>query len=192
MYRQCHANDVQQFRPQFKLHVMCNDAPQIDGSDSGVRRRIRRIDYISRFVDASEADPARHMYPRDAALIESFKTDVALKREFLRSLLTAYNHTWEFEMPAVIRESSRAYISDNDPVERFVREHIVRDRDGWFTLAQAKMAFTQCDYYNKKPRTLRTDLQRILGATCYDQKWIGGNNVRSVFAGFKLSTEAGV
>jgi hypothetical protein len=71
------------FRPQFKVHLMCNDTPVIDGSDSGVKRRVRKIDYISRFVESFAVSESELMFLRDPELISAFKTQTSLKLAFL-------------------------------------------------------------------------------------------------------------
>lgn len=188
-YRLLHSSDIVQFRPQFKLHVMCNDAPRVDGSDSGVKRRIRKVDYISSFVDSIDADPERNAYPRDPVLIERFKTDASLRREFARSLLRIFDMEYDFEMPAVVRSNSRLYLEDNDAVHQFVAEWIVKEADAAFTLKEAKVAFASAEYYNHKPSTLKTDLEKALGTPCLAQKRVksrGGEPQKNVFVGFKL------
>jgi phage/plasmid-associated DNA primase len=186
MYRLLFSNDVLQFRPQFKLHMMCNDTPQLDGGDSGVKRRTRKVDYVSMFVDPIEADPAAHKYARDAGLIQAFKESVPLRLAFCKVLLRAYRHDWTFEMPEVVRMSSRSFIEDSDAVHKFVNENIERKAGGWFALADARELFKTCDYYNRKPKTFKTDLQKLLGVACYAQKRFGGRNETNVFEGFVI------
>lgn len=50
-YRLLFSNLIVSYKPTFKLHLMCNDPPKLDGTDDGIKRRIRKIDYISRFVE---------------------------------------------------------------------------------------------------------------------------------------------
>lgn len=47
------------------MHIMTNDAPQVDGSDAGVKRRIRKIDYISQFVPKEHVDESKNCFLRD-------------------------------------------------------------------------------------------------------------------------------
>ena len=37
--------------------------------------------------------------PRDPAILQAFKDKVAMRMEFPRLLLEAYDHAWEFPMP---------------------------------------------------------------------------------------------
>ncbi len=182
MYRLLYSNDIHEFRPQFKLHIMCNDPPQVDGSDSGVKRRIRKIDYISHFVAKEDVDPTRHKYERDVALATAFKENIELRLEFVRYLLEHYNHTWEFTMPKVIRENSDVYLEENDQVHTFVKKHIVADENSFLTLQQVKDFWYDC----KKVKTLKNDLQKLLGVPCLERMREGDNRYRSVFKGYKL------
>ena len=45
-YRNLFSNKVERFTPQYKMHVMCNDKPKVDGSDSGIERRTRVVEYV--------------------------------------------------------------------------------------------------------------------------------------------------
>lgn len=91
LYRLLFSNEVHTFRPQYKMHIMCNDPPKVDGSDEGVRRRIRKIDYISRFVNQEQVNESEHYYIRDGSFFEQLKNDDALKMETLRLLLNAFD-----------------------------------------------------------------------------------------------------
>jgi phage/plasmid-associated DNA primase len=183
MYRLLFANEVKQFRPQFKIHMLCNDTPNLDGGDSGVQRRTRKIDYISRFVDEAEVDEARHMYARDPAIAGRFEGTVAAKLAFLKLLLRNYDHAWEFQMPSVVKASSQEYIRDNDAVRRFAQENLKVDVTQFFTLQHALTLFKTCDYYNHRPKAFKAALERILGVECQLQKWWGKRKLSSVFEG---------
>ena len=186
MYRLLFSNDIHQFRPQFKLHIMCNNPPLVDGGDSGVKRRIRKIDYVSKFVDAENVDPSKHMYKCDPELATAFKEKHALKMEFTRFLLSHYDHMHEFTMPHVIRTQSAAYLEDNDPVLMFVRERVIKAPGSYFTLQQAK------NYLYKHPNvqdSLKYDLQKILGVPCEKQRRIDKTKVFSVFMGYTIQMD---
>jgi phage/plasmid-associated DNA primase len=185
-YRMLYANDIRRFRPLFKLHMMCNECPKIDGTDSGVKRRMAKLDYISTFVDPSEADPDSHRYPRDPALIQAFKDSDSLKRAFVRLLFRAYEHSFSFEKPPAVLASSKEFLEQNDLVLQFVESYIQKSQDGWFTLTEAREALKSSEYNNGKPGSLKNALIRALNTSCLPQKWFGQQKCTNVFLGFKI------
>jgi phage/plasmid-associated DNA primase len=189
MYRLLFSNDVVDFRPQFKMHIMCNDAPQVDGSDSGVKRRIRKLDYLAQFVSQEQVDEAKHCYLRDDRFIGEMRVDPRVKMEFLRLLLNEYDHEYAYDMPAVVQRNSTMYIEENDAVFKFASECIEKSKDAYFTLKEAKDAFKSSEHYNGKAQTLKNDLQKLLKTPCEDQKKIGGKKYNYVFWGYKLVGE---
>lgn len=183
-YRMLFDNGVKSYRPQYKLHIMCNDTPNIDGRDAGVQRRVRKIDYISQFVPSTQACLSEHKYPIVPHLSSAF-SDPLTRMAFLRSLLSVYEHGWEFPMPAVIQSSSETYLEENNVVCQFVRDHVkAGDSQTFFTVGEAKRIVF--DVYQKKVKTLKSDLERILGQACIDQHWGHGKNNRFVFIGWGL------
>lgn len=187
MYRLLFSNDINEFRPQYKMHIMCNDTPKVDGSDEGVKRRIRKIDYISRFVDEEEVDESRNQFKRDPNLISAFKDEDTMKMEFLRHLLDTYDHKYKFTMPKVIKENSAMYLEENNAVYCFIREYIQADRDGHFTLKEAK-DMVQCSEYASQLQLtkLKADLEKALRTQCQSCKRYGDQVKRYVFVGWSL------
>ena len=187
IYRLLFSNEITDFRPQFKMHIMCNDAPQVDGSDSGVKRRIRKVDYKAQFVPQDQVDEKQHMYLRDDTFIIEMRKNPVIRMEFLRLLLDHYDHEYQYTMPDIVKRNSVMYLEENDNVFKFVSEYIKRDPSSYFTLKQAKEAFKSSDYFNGKLQTLKNDLQKLLKVVCEDQCKINGVNVKNVFSGYKLS-----
>jgi phage/plasmid-associated DNA primase len=186
MYRLLYSNDIVDFRPMFKMHIMCNDTPQVDGSDSGVKRRIRKLDYVSQFVAKEYVDETNHYYLRDDKFITQIREDTKMKMEFLRLFLDLYDHDYQYDMPEIIKKNSQMYLEENDGVFKFVQEYIEKDESGFFTLKDLKERFKKSEYYNNKIQTLKNDVQKILKIKCEEQRKIHGRNYRYVFMGYNL------
>ena len=186
MYRLLYSNEIIDFRPMFKMHIMCNDTPQVDGSDSGVKRRIRKIDYVSQFVPQEDVNESQHRYLRDDMFINEIRQNPVIRMEFMRLFLDTYDHNYQYEMPDVIRLNSQIYLEENDGVFKFVQEHIQRDRNGYFTLKEVKDRFKNSEYFNNKIQTLKNDLQKVLKVRCDDQRMINGKKEKNVFWGYRL------
>lgn len=186
-YRLLFSNETYSFLPQFKLHIMCNDPPQVDGGDSGVKRRIRKIDYISQFVNADKVDVANFMFLRDETFQPTVMNNNMFKMEFLRLLLDNYDSRYVFDMPKVVEDNSREFLEENDGVFQFASQHIVKASGGFFTLKSAKESFKRSDHFNGKIQTLKNDLIKVLKTRCIEAKRIEGVFLRNVFEGYRLT-----
>ena len=185
VYRMLFSNHFDQYIPQFKIHVMTNDLPQIDGTDEGVKRRARVLPYVSKFVtDASDVNETGYRYLADTEVTHKFRDDDELKMEYMRYLLDWYDHKWKYTMSKVVREASVQYLSDNDDIGRFVADCLVRKKDGHITLKQIKEIIKSGDYKEIKSSTLKTRLERVMGTKCLDQHRFGKTNVKNVFMGY--------
>jgi putative DNA primase/helicase len=191
VFRLLFSNTMQEFRPQYKMHLMCNSPPQVDGGDMGVQRRMRMLEYRATFVPAAEADPAQHKYVADPTFIERFKSNNAVRVEFFRYVVSYYDHAFDYSMPEVVRVNSSMYLADNDCVRSFAAEYIVTDPDHFFKLKEAKEQFKNSSHFvkltlNGKLASLKNELQNILRTVCHAQRRIDGFNETNVFMGFRL------
>ena len=184
-YRLLNCSETLTLHPMYKMHIMCNDAPQIDGSDQGVRRRIRKIDYMARFVDKEEVNEELHMYQKDLGFMEKFKTDPSYRMGMFRYIISYYNHEFRYEMPDIIKENSSAYLDENNKVLQFINEYVQRDEQTFFTLKDAKEYFKKSECFDVKIN-LKTSLEKALKTSCIEDKKISGRKYRSVFMGFRL------
>ena len=61
--------ETTQFKPQFKMVLMCNDLPKLAGNDGGIWRRIEVVKYIAKFTDNPQPSPANpHQFLADEQL----------------------------------------------------------------------------------------------------------------------------
>lgn len=185
VYRMLFSNHFDQYIPQFKIHVMTNDLPQIDGTDEGVKRRARVLPYVSKFVtDPNDVNETGYRYLADTEVTHQFRDDDGLKMEYTRCLLDYYDHNWKYTMSKVVRDASVQYLSDNDDIGRFVADCLVKKKDGHITLKQIKEIIKSGDYKEIKSSTLKTRLERVMGTKCLDQHRFGKTNVKNVFMGY--------
>ncbi len=188
-YRLLYSNTIREYVPMFKLHAMCNKTPRIDGADQGIRRRLRKVDYRAMFVEPDQVCEARHMYPRDAALMARFATDPVYKMELLRSLLDVFDHAYAFRMPAAVAAAGKEYLDDNNVVHLFVTNYLRAEHGAHFTLAQARAAFARHDDlkgHAVSPSALKNALVVQLGVPCLPFKKIAGAVPKNVFLGYRL------
>ena len=189
VYRTLFSNHFDQYIPQFKVHVMTNDLPQIDGTDEGVKRRARVLPYISKFTDNVEnVDINNYVFLADTEVTSKYREDDQQRMEFIRYILDHYNHSWKYHMTDVIKQSSEQYLADNDDIHNLINEHLVKSDDGFVTLKDIKDIIKTCNYKDIKINTLKTRLERSLRVKCTPEKRIGKNKFKNVFLGYQLNS----
>lgn len=187
-YRTLFSNEMRNLRPLFKIHIMCNKTPALDGSDEGIKRRMRKIDYISKFVEAQRADPKQHLFPIDANLLSRVMDNDSLKLAYMKHILKHYIQKWDYTMPETIRKESECYLNENNPVASFIAECVVRDPEGFFTLADVRQRFTS--FNNNLPvkslSCFKKELEKCLEFPCLPHKKLTGKCYRNVFLGWRF------
>ena len=186
-YRLLFSNHFDEYIPQFKIHVMTNDLPQIDGTDEGVKRRARVLPYISKFTtNYNEIDHNKNVFLADTEITYKFRNDDQQRMEFIRYLLDHYDHNWKYNMTDIIKHSSEQYLADNDDIGKFVDEYLVKNVDGYVTLKEIKDIIKSTEFKDIKTNTLKTRLERSLGVKCIDLKRIGKIVSRNIFEGYQV------
>lgn len=186
VYRMLFSNQFDEYIPQFKVHIMTNDLPKIDGTDEGVKRRVRVLPYISKFVTSDyEVDQEHFVFKANSEITYLFRDNDQLKMEYMRYLLDNYDHNWKYIMTKTIQESSEEYLCENDGISKFVSEYLEKDKDSFVTLKEIKIMLKTCDYYDGKANVLKNRLERVLKIKCIDKKRFGNKERRSVFIGYR-------
>ena len=184
-YRVLYSNDINTYKPQFKIHLMTNNAPRLDGSDQGVIMRVRKVNYISSFVGAELVDESKFMFPIDDTVLLRAAADPALKLAFMHRFLDAYDGAYQFDMPDVIRISSQKYLQDNDTIHQFVQQNLEQAAGCFVTLKNIKDRASLLRVTFDSLNTLKERMEVLLGTACADQKKISGIKYVNVFVGWR-------
>ena len=110
------------FKPQFKLVLCCNDLPKIPASDQGTWRRLRILEFSSKFTDTP--DPSNpNEFKRDPFLATKIK---GWKETFVSYLISYYNKYCETGLvePEEVLRCTKKYEKDNDKFSEFIDEFI--------------------------------------------------------------------
>lgn len=114
--------DPIQFKPQFKMTLICNDMPDPSASDDGTWRRIRVVAFISRFCDNPSEDPKKYEFPIDEKLDEKLEL---MKEAFMWVLIERFKkfkHVdgYKLNEPQEIRAATDKYKADMDQFSEFM------------------------------------------------------------------------
>ena len=114
-----------QFKPQFKIVLMCNDLPQLGGNDGGIWRRIEVVKYLAKFTDNERSvNHDRYQYLADNQLTSKLEQ---WKLIFIIKLLEKYT-IYDKEgtcPPEEVKEETKLYQSSNDLIANWIDDCII-------------------------------------------------------------------
>ena len=111
-----------EFRPQFKMIMTCNELPEVPGDDGGTWRRIRVIEFKSKFCD--NPDPRKtNEFPIDPELADKFER---WSDAFISLLIDHHKKTDPrlIKEPMEVRIATESYKKNNDIIGQFAEERI--------------------------------------------------------------------
>jgi putative DNA primase/helicase len=117
------------FEPQFKLAVCTNNLFDIESNDDGTWRRIRKVDFIAKFIDDDEKfnDETEYVFKKD----KSLKEKLPLYAPIFASMLVKI----AFETEGIVKDcdyilqASYKYRHGQDHISAFVKENIIQTGD---------------------------------------------------------------
>ena len=121
-----------QFKPQFKIVLMCNDLPQLGGNDGGIWRRIEVVKYLAKFTDNERSvNHDRYQYLADNQLTAKLEQ---WKLVFIIKLLQKYiDYDKEGTCPPEeVKDETKQYKTSNDIIANWVDDRIA-ECDEWST-----------------------------------------------------------
>ena len=144
------------FEPQFNLVVCTNTLFDIESNDDGTWRRIRKVDFVSKFIDEGEehTDDTKYVYLKDKSLKDKLPilapvfASILVKRAFETNGIVTDSET--------VMESSKKYRKCQDHIAKFVSEFVEETKNPEDKIkkteltGQFKLWFQQEQGINKK------------------------------------------
>ena len=181
-YRLCNQNELYTFKPMYKMHLMCNNFPNINGNDPAIVRRIRTIPYKTKFVSKDEVDEKLHKYEKNMSILEQFN-DPICRCEFIKYIFEHFDFNWTYDAPQVIKEHSKKYTEECNKLGEFVKLHLEKT-EKFITMKEIKDLIKDNDEYRNQIKTgngFKRNLENTLQTGCVDQKFINNTNYKNVF-----------
>jgi len=169
-----------EFTPQFKMILACNELPEIPSQDGGVWRRLRVVEFNSKFCE--NPDPLKpNEFAMDLELSEKFNI---YSDYFLSMLIERHKHINPNKItePRAVINATQKYKDNNDIVGQYVSDRLVID-------STSKTKIGILEIYNdfriwgvenfskgkKQPdRTqLRSYIEKIHGLYTTREGWVG-------------------
>jgi P4 family phage/plasmid primase-like protien len=131
-----------EFKPQFKMILVCNHIPEISATDVGTWRRLRIVEFVSRFTD-DPVEGVPNQFPIDVDLGAKMRGWV---EHFMSMLINDCYQEYRsqkyklFEPPQV-KEATAVFQQVSDDIGAFIKERIERSEGDFLSLKEAFAVF---------------------------------------------------
>lgn len=179
--RKLHQDPIE-IKPQIKLFMACNDLPEANTNDGGTWRRIRVIDFISKFVDKEDLDDRKkNMYLIDKTLKHKLPEWGPI---FAGYLIHIYKNDYcknKLVEPSEVLLATKSYRSENDYLREYFDFRIDITEDKKDCIAKRpiwndfKNWFKEFKEGNKLPscKKLYTFIDDMVGKPGRNKPWSG-------------------
>lgn len=184
-YRLLFSNEIKSFYPQLHLNIYCNKKLDFDGTDKGLQRRIRVMEYQSKFTDVPKTDKE---FKKDEKLRDKLDD---WKGDFMKILLDKFDINCKFDEPDLIKKWSYQYINDKNDIVQFINDNLekgdfTKDKSYFITLNDLKDWYKNCGIYDKKKiKELKGYIEDETGEIFEEKKQISGEYYRNVLLNYK-------
>jgi P4 family phage/plasmid primase-like protien len=151
--------DSMSFVMEAKLFLACNELPEIKGEDTALWRRIRVIDFPSRFVDEPQEE---NEYPIDRTLPSRMREDITWRQTFMNILLKF--HFQSIPEPDEVKIKTDEYRKENNEILNFIVNNICYSKGDYIELRDVCQLF-----FNNKSKVgvkekgkLRKEIERVI------------------------------
>lgn len=126
-----------EFKPQFKMTMTCNELPEVPSDDGGTWRRIRVINFDSKFTDSPNPNNPKEFHA-DVDLCNSFERWAST---FISMLIDNHKNSdmKHISEPMEVRIATESYKKNNDIIGQYISEKIVDDTENMHTKEQGVM-----------------------------------------------------
>lgn len=114
-----------EFKPQFKMFMTCNDLPEVPSDDGGTWRRIRVVEFTSKFVE-NPSKPKE--FPMDPELTDKFDRWA----DMFISMVVEHHKQMDpkaIHEPVEVRIATEGYKKNNDIIGQYIGEKMVKDEE---------------------------------------------------------------
>jgi len=168
------------FEPQFSLVVCTNNLFDIESNDDGTWRRIRKVDFLSKFVDEGETfnDETPYIYHKDKSLKDKLPSFAPVFASML--VKRAFETGGIVEDCDTVLNASNKYRKGQDHIAAFVSDKVMKTGDARHKIKKTElkkefdMWFQETQGSRKVPKgeELYEYMNKRFGA-CKSAGWVG-------------------
>jgi P4 family phage/plasmid primase-like protien len=155
------------FVMEAKLFLACNELPEIKGEDTALWRRIRVIDFPSRFVDEPKED---NEFKIDRTLPSRMREDLTWRQTFMNILLSYYYKT--VSEPLEVQIKTNEYRQENNDFYNWLEENIEEKEGELLQLKEICQTFlSKTKVHSSLSTKYRKEIERYIKERYPHIKW---------------------
>jgi phage/plasmid-associated DNA primase len=184
--RGLYSNDEEDIKPTYNIFVCCNELPGFDTHDEGIARRIRIIDYKTKFCE----NPKKK---NELSIKRYTKEELHnIERGLLHIFITRYKQLlikdFKYTEPEVFQNIKNLYINDSkDDLSNILRENLEAGSKTDFVKLKDIKQILKSNGFNKSLVSVKYIIQDLFEeCEYYDTKMINYKNYKSIFYKIKI------
>jgi len=155
------------FVMEAKLFLACNELPEIKGEDTALWRRIRVIDFPSKFVDDPKASGE---YKIDRTLPSRMREDITWRQTFMKILLEYYCQ--DIKEPVEVQVKTNEYRQENNDFYNWLEENVEYKEDSYLQLKDVIYLYTgKNKMHSSTTSKIRKEIERWIKEKHKIIKW---------------------
>ena len=179
------------FVMETKLFLACNDLPEIKGEDTALWRRIRVVDFPSRFVDDPK-EPGE--FKIDRTLPSRMREDPSWRQTFINVLLDYYYQ--DILEPEEVKVKTNEYRQENSDFYNWLEENVEYKEGCILQLKEVcELFLNKSKIHSKESSKYKKEIEKWIKERFQNLKWEYGNikineKVIKGWKDFKLKEES--
>jgi phage/plasmid-associated DNA primase len=155
------------FVMEAKLFLACNELPEIKGEDTALWRRIRVIDFPSKFVDDPKVSGE---YKIDRTLPSRMREDITWRQTFMKILLGYYFR--DIKEPVEVQVKTNEYRQENNDFYNWLEENVEYKEDSYLQLKDVIYLYTgKNKMHSSTTSKIRKEIERWIKEKHKNIKW---------------------
>ena len=151
-----------------KLFLACNELPEIKGEDTALWRRIRVIDFPSKFVDDPSGDS--NEYKIDRTLPSRMREDLSWRQTFMKILLNYY--FIDVKEPREVQLKTNEYRQVNNDFYNWLEENIMYKENELLQLREVcQLYLGKIKIHSSVSSKYKKELERYIKEKYSNIKW---------------------
>ena len=183
--------DPIEFKPQFKLSLLCNDVPHFPPKDTGVWRRVEIVEFESKFVDSPNPENPNE-FPIDKQVTEKIQNWKELFMAYLIDVYYAKYKVTGIKVPEEVLKFTIEYQKMFDMYSEFISRIIVETgvMTDMVTLSELHEEFKNwfLEMYNSPKVPTKHEFRQYMEKT-YGKKRVTTMEVKGIKTKMKIEEE---